>query len=449
MITRKQKHFLAQAALVLLISLTVRAQINPFDIDKNREQEKSAQSVFQRAMDYYREGDYWAASREMVIVLDHYPHFSHADEAYFILGNCLNEMGLLEGAEKMYKHLLKKHIYSEYAPYALLGLQRVNYQKGDLSASLTFYEAAIRGNPSPDIIDIANYYTGISYYKLGDYPNSVKVFMDVSSKSPYYDYVLYNLAKSLLRMQRINQAVDIFHTLLELPVINDDRRRILNEVHLTLGYLYYELGYFEQSIEQFGQVTPDSDIQPEALLASGWAAAKMQAWERAIDPLTELYAKYRNDDDTQEGLFLLGRCYLKLNRFDEAITIYDRLITLFQDSSDVITTVKQINADLKRERRQINERQTRLLALESTLVNDINLTGSGSRTNTMEQTRLMRDIQKEREELQTRLAQLDRLAEATATKEERRNWRAYAEYGKIRATFLKRRAGRRQSPPSK
>jgi tetratricopeptide (TPR) repeat protein len=449
MLRQHQRHIplLIGAALVLALSLTVQAQINPFDIDKNRDDEKSAQSSFRRALNQYRDGNYWASSHDMVTLLDRYPHFSRADETYFTLGNCLNELGMQNGAARMYEHILRKHIYSTYVPHALLGLQRVNYEKDALSESLTYYTAAMRGNPSREIIDLANYYAGITYYKLGDYPKSIVALSDVSNKSPYYDYVLYNLAKSLLRMQRVNQAVDVFHKIFDLPIINDERRRVVNEAHLSLGYLYYELGYSDQGIEQFNKVAPGSDKHPAALLASGWAATQNKEWDRAITPLTALYSTYETNDETQEGLFLLGRSYLKLNRFDEAIKIYDHLINLFQDSSDVITTVKQVNADVERERKKIKDRETQLVDLERNLINDMNLNGVGEKSFTAEQTGVMKNIQQERKELATRLTQLDRLATATAIKEERRNWRAYAEYGKIRASFLKRRQ-RRQKPPT-
>ena len=448
MTTTTQRHFslfLVQAALIVVISITVRAQVNPFDPDKNNEQEKTAARLFHRALNFYRAGDYWQSSREMAALLDHYPSFSRADETYFTLGNCLNELGMLNGAAKMYRHILKKFIYSRFVPQALLGLQRVNYKKGALSESLTYYDAAKRGNPSREILDIANYYAGLTYYKLGDYPKSIQALSNVSIKSPYYHYVLYNLAESLLRMQRVNQAIEVFNKLFELPIINDDRRRVVNEAHLTLGYLYYELGYFERSIEQYDLVTPDSDIYPAALLASGWSAAQMKVWHDAIDPLTRLYKNYETNDATQEGLFLLGRCYLKMSRFDEAIAIYDHLINLFQDSSAVITTVKKVSADIKRERQKIMERKAQLQELENQLVKAIN----GDASFSSQQTDVLQDIQKERQELQTRLGQLDRLATATAVKEERRNWRAYAEYGKIRASFLKRRQIRKQAQKEK
>jgi len=441
---RHFSHFLIQAALIAAISFTVRAQVNPFDLDKNNEQERTAERLFHKALDFYRAGDYWQSSREMAALLDHHPYFSHADEAYFTLGNCLNELSMLNGAAKMYEHILKKFIYSPFVPQALLGLQRVNYKKGALSESLTYYEAAMRGNPSREIIDIANYYAGLTYYKLGDYPKSILALSDVSIKSPYYDYGLYNLAESLLRMQRVNQAIKVFNKIFALPVVNDDRRDILNQAHLTLGYLYYELGYYEKGIEQFGLVTPDSDIYPDALLAAGWSEAKLKTWQNAIEPLTRLYKNYETNDATQEGLFLLGRCYLKLSRFDEAIAIYDHLINLFQDSSAVITTVKKMNADIERERQKITERKAQLLDLENQLVGGMNDGGAGDASSSLQQTDVLQEIQKERQELQTRLGQLERLASATAVKEERRNWRAYAEYGKIRASFLKRRQMRRQ-----
>ncbi len=419
------------------------AQVNPFVIVNDEDIEKAAAKRFSKAMDFYQIGDYWKSSRELIELVDDYSEFSEIAQAVYILANCLYELNMQEGAFKLYENLLKNYISSSYIPDALLGLQRIEYDRDNYSASLDYYETLLRGNPSSEIIDLANYYAGMAFYKQSNYPAAVKALRLASPKSPYYDVILYTLAISMLRMQDVNPAIDVFQQLFELPVTNDERRRVIDEAHLTLGYLYYELDYYDRAVQQLKSVSASSDKHPQALLAMGWAASEKKEWQQAIAPLTELYTHYEVNDITQEGLFLLGRSYLKLNRYDEAIKIYDHLISIFPEEDQVVTSIETINENIKLERKRIEKRQLELLVLEGNLVDDLNRTPDMRRRNlSQDQTVLLRDIQRERQELTGHLTQLDKLARLTALREERRNWRAYAEYGKSRATFLQRQQDR-------
>lgn len=281
----------------------------------------------------------------------------------------------------------------------------------------------------------------MAFYKLADYPAGVKVFSNMKKSSPYYDIALYYLGQSLLRMERVNVAIDVSQRLLALPQNTERRRRLSNETHLTLGYLYFELGYFSEAIAECHQVKENSNIHPNALLATGWSFANLELWSDAISPLTQLYTNYEFHPVTPEGLFLLGRCYLKINRYNEAIQIYDHLISIFPDTSDVITKVKQVNETIKLEKNRIKKRRMELLIVESTLSDRLEQ-GADSRTTES----LLRKVHEERLELAQRLERVDNLATLTAMQEERRNWRVYAEYGKTRALFLKRQQDRRRQP---
>lgn len=426
--------------------IAVQAQVNPFKIVNDEDLEKAAAKRFSKAVSFYKNGEYWKSSRELIELVDEYSEFSEIAQAVYILANCLDELNMQEGAFKLYETVLTNYISSSYVPDALLGLQRIEYERDNFSASLDYYETLLRGNPSAEIIDLSNYYAGMAYYKQSNYPMAVEALLKASSKSPYYDYILYTLAISMLRMQDVNPAIDVFQQLFELPITNDERRHVVDEAHLTLGYLYYELDYYDRAIEQFKLVAPNSAKHPNALLAMGWAASQKKDWQQAIAPLTELYTHYKVNDITQEGLFLLGRSYLKLNRYDEAINIYDHLIAIFPEEDEVVTSIETINENIELERQRIEKRQMELLVLEGNLVDDLQKTEDMKRRNlSQDQTVLLRDIQRERQELAEHLAQLDKLARATALREERRNWRAYAEYGKSRATFLKRQRDRYQN----
>jgi TolA-binding protein len=430
-------------------------QINPFTLEKNEGKKGKAEQLFADAETDYRAGNYWQCSRKLITLVDFTPDFARVDDAVFLLGNCLYNLKMTDAAAKLYHRVVQKYISSPFLPDALLGLQRVSYENNELQESLKYYQALIRGNASQEIINLAAYYAGMAFYKIDDYPHGVAALRTADEKSPYYDYQLYMSAISLLRMKEVNSAIAVFRQLFELPVTSDERRHVLDEGHLSLGYLYYELGYLAEALQEFDKLTAAGDLHPAALLAAGWSLTMMKEWAQAIVPLTQLYTAYPEHEVTQEGLFLLGRCYLKLERFEEAIHVYDLLIVLFPEEKQVVTSVEKINANIDRERKRVEKRRMELLVLESKLVDDLSRTskngsaGAPSEENlNLHQSELLKKISSERGELANRLDNLDKLAAGTAVKEQRRNWRAYAEYGKTRAAFLQRQKERHENQAS-
>lgn len=409
-------------------------------------QEETADAKYAAAIDHIENGRYWESARELITLIDLNPHYSKSDRTIFTLSDALYELHLLESSAKLYKYIVTKHVTSSLVPQALLGLQRIAYDRGDLQQCIEYHEAIMRGNPTGDLTNISNYYAGLAYYKLKDYPKSVQMLSKVKSASPYYDYTLYTLALAMLRMQKIHAALDQLDRICDLPITNDERRHVVDEAHLTIGYLYYELGYYEEAIEQFNAVSPTSERYQDVLLAQGWAATKLQDWQGAISPLTKLVANYDLNDVTQEGMFLLGRCYLKIGRFDEAINVYDHLVNIFPEKDKVNAMVSTVTSNLDEERDKIEKRKMELLVLETKLVNafDFGNKNPAGQFNQerqellQDQTTLLARIQKERQTLESLLTEVDNLKQVTSTKEQRRNWRAYAEYGKSRAMFLKR-----------
>lgn len=432
----------------LSVSYAADEQVNPFTLQKDEGKREKAEKLFSDAVAEYQAGNYWQCSRKLITLVDFNPDFSRADQAVYLLGNCLYEQKMTEAAAKLYSRVVQKYISSPFLPDALLGLQRIAYENNDLQESLKYYQALTRGNPSQEITNLAAYYAGMAYYKMDDYPRCVTALRTADELSPYYDYILYTTGLSLLRMKEVNSAITVFNQLFELPVNSDERHRVIDEGRLSLGYLYYELNYLNEAVREFEKLTAASDLQPAALLATGWALTIMKSWEQAIVPLTQLYADYPDHEVTQEGLFLLGRCYLKLERFKEAIHVYDLLIDFYPEEKQVVTSAEKINANIERERKRVEKRRMELLVLESKLVDDLSRASSGGaqieESMSLRQNELLQKISRERGELANRLDNLENLAAGTIVKEQRRNWRAYAEYGKSRAAFLQRQKERHE-----
>jgi tetratricopeptide (TPR) repeat protein len=443
------------AALCGLLTMQVPTpaigQTQPPENDRGRrmvrdELEKASDKLFNEARRSFDQGNYWGCARDLIIQMDFNPDYSRTDEVVFTLGDCLYELGLQDGASRLYKHLLRKYIRSPFLPNALLGLQRLEYDKKSYARCLEFYSAISRGNPTEQILDASEYYAGLSYYKLKDYPTAIQLLTRISEKSPYYDYGLYTIGQSMLRMKSVRKAVETFKSVCRLPVASNERRNVIDDAHLTLGYLYYELGYYKQAWGQFRAVSVSHEHYADALLAAGWAAAKLENYAEAITPLTNLISRFSENEANDEASFLLGRCYLKLSLYDQALKVYEYLISVSPDRDVIPAILREVNQSLAVESTKIEKIRMELLMLESKLLDLLPISESNNLPSSIKDEKirlaevrsaLLRRIQEERQTFDTLSAQMSQLRNMASLKEDHRDWKAYAEYGKSRALFLK------------
>jgi len=441
---KSKKYLLVLTLLCLSFSIPAAAQSKQSSKGRDEQIGNVSETIFTRAHQHYQNGDFWASSRELIFLLDFHPDFSRMDEAVFMFANCLYESGLYISAEKMYKHLLRNHVRSPRLPEGIVGLERLAYERGNYQKVVDYYEQLMRCNPEQHIVNLACYYAGMAFYKLDDYPSANQSLALASTNSPYYDYTLYMRAMSLLRMKNIDEALTFLQELCTLPVTTEERRHVVDETHLTLGYLYYEMGYYKDAISHFYAVSSSSEQYQNALLGAGWAAAKQEKWPQAVMSLTELVSVYDKNDVTFEGMFLLGRCYLKMQKYDSALKIYDHMISGYQNTDESMQS-DSLNAKLTQHKQELEKGNMHLLMLESRLVHSIHDNENslkdylnGNIKLSPEQSRLWDKIQQERKELSGLEKNIASLENQFRVKGKNRNWQAYAEYGRTRALFLKR-----------
>ena len=408
---------------------------------------KHPPNSFLKQKKHFDQENYWESARDLIILMDFHPNFSQADKVVFNLGECLFEIGLYEGSSKLYKYLVKKFISSPLLPQALLGLQRIEYVSGDFPRCIEFYKAIFRSSPEKAILDVSRYYAGLSYSKIKNHPEAIKILSQIDASCPYYDHALYSIGLSYLRMRKVRQSIKTFRKVTHLTVTSDARRAVIDEAYLTLGYIYYELGYYKNALHQFRAVSDDHGKYTDALLAAGWAAAKLESYEEAIMPLTTLISEYPENSNNEEAFFLLGRCYLKLEKYEEALTVYEHLIDVFPERDVIPQLSKQVHLSLAQESIKIEKIKMDLLVLETRLLDTLPLDMEKNLPDYIQHEKLkisdtrggmLERIKEERHVFDLLSSQINNLKSSILLKENRRDWRAFAEYGKSRALFLQR-----------
>ncbi len=234
--------------------------------------------------------------------------------------------------------------------------------------------------------------------------------------------------------------------MLSQPLLRHEQREVRANAHLTLGLIYYELGYYQEAIAHLRHIREENQDFPQALLTRSWASIKMNDFQSAVVTLNELIKKYDASEFGEEAHFLLGQSYLKLEFYDFAVKEYDYIIARYPEGSSIGEQMGLVEAGLRQQEGLLEKLKVRLLVLESKLIDSIRMEGAGQLPKYLQdhygqlarsKDQLIENILKERKTFDEVSFSLEQVRSELVRKESRRHWRAYAEYGKARALFLK------------
>ena len=422
------------------------AQDTKPDPVKQKQIERAAEKIYSEAVKLFNDREYWKCMKKLYIIFDFYTEYSKLDEVIYYMGECLYEEDMNNAAQKMFKYIIRKYPESQYLTHSMFGLQKSSYRAGDYKKALTIYYNILKQREKKAVIDAARYFAGQSQFHLKNYDTAIKIFRKVRPSSEYYDGALYTVALAYLKKKAVASSIETFRHIISLPVISGERRRMVDEARLTLGFIYYQINMFEEAIELFKQISTRHEGYQDALLAMGWCYTKLGRYEEALKPLLRLIDDFPRSANAEESYFLLGQSYIFLGDYDKAIAAYQTIVDLFPDNLQNVNIMKKISNSLVNEKSKLEKLKIKILIQESRLLTTLPLGESGQmpkyvfkEEKKLEEFRenLLQNLMDERRNLIYMQNQIDQLKKLSERKERRKDWRGYAEYGISRALFLK------------
>lgn len=443
---------LLYGAPVYVESYNISSGQNPHQNSNNKKLEqdieRAANQIFRSSIELFEEGAYWACARELIILMDYHSTFEKMDEVVYYLGQCLFEEELGVAATRMFKYLLKKYPKSDMVPATLLGLVKAYYHQDEYKHALRVYFALLKRAPEEkEILNAASYFAGQSHFNLKNYDMAINLLKKIDSRSSYYDAALYTTALSYLKKSNVSVAVDFFRKIISLPNISGERRNIIDNARLTLGFMYYELKAYKPATKLFLDISDKHEHYQDALLGLGWCYLKLQDNENVIEYLNELIKLYPDSENAEEAYFLLGQAYIALRKYDNAIKSYQTIVENYPDDFKIPSLIKKVNNGLEFEEDRVEKLKVKVLIEETKLLDAIAMNGYGENVPQylIEEKKELKDFREqliknllnERDNLLLMQKNIDSLKKLAERKERRKNWRGYAEYGTSRALFLK------------
>jgi tetratricopeptide (TPR) repeat protein len=209
--------------------------------------------------------------------------------------------------------------------------------------------------------DLANEYYNIgnSYYNLKQFDDARKFYERALELNPRFYKAKYNLAMSLIKLNRTEDAI---------PVLEDIRNKDSNNIDVlsTLTYLYYQTAKYEKALITIDQILAIAPQSVFALYNGGIIYWKLKKIDKAISLFIQLKEIQPDDQDIVYNLgnlyyiagnyekaveyflqyiekkpgdgnsyLFLARCYSALEKYLLALEAYDRAVVILPKNKDI------------------------------------------------------------------------------------------------------------------
>ncbi len=171
----------------------------------------------------------------------------------------------------------------------------------------------------------SDYYNiGNAFFDLGQYEKAIQYYQDALRADPSMVKADYNLALTLVRMKRGDEAVTILKRLLT----SDQKNTTLMA---ALGWAYHQLGKDKEALAQYDALIALSPADQNALYNSGIILWRLSRKDEALERFRKVLVIAPDDTD---ALFGAGSILLSLDQASDAGDMLSRYVEKKPDDVD-------------------------------------------------------------------------------------------------------------------
>jgi hypothetical protein len=254
--------------------------------------------------------------------------YHHINEAEFFVGDfeLFYRMHLRSG--RAIKSVLEGNVKHVVRNEAAFRLARIYFQKDQPANALTALNR-VEGTVPEKIRDDLNFLRANTYMAVGRFPDAVKILRDMQGAKGYEGFATYNLGMAQIRN---GQEADGLQTLAragQIGTSDPGALAIKDKANLALGSRLLENKKEDQAKVYLERVRLKGPFSNRALLASGWADANQEHYERALVPWSLLAKRNVTDKAVQEAMLAVPYAYGKLNIHGKAALAYGGALEAF------------------------------------------------------------------------------------------------------------------------
>ncbi len=275
-------------------------------------------ALYKLGLIYYKNSEYDKSRERFKELIDEYPESDHTGSAYYWAGETYSKQNKLEDATIFLKDAIEKHPYNKYIDYSVYTLASIFEKIGDYKSAVKYYDNLLSYHANSPLATDAHIRIGICYFKLKEYDSSVLELNDPVLKDlpdDVYSQSLYVLANSYYRLNDYTNAEKVYLEILKrYPSSNE-----IQDVKYGLAWTYFQQKKYNDAYRIFNNLSDGSDSI--AVKSFYWKAeAKRYAGQdaEAFNIYQEFLRRFPDSDLMKGVQYQLGLLYYNSKKFDLA-----------------------------------------------------------------------------------------------------------------------------------
>ena len=234
------------------------------------------------AAGHYARGRWQLAAEEFEVYLSKHPTHAKVNQARFLLGESLLQLGRTEQAVSQFQAYLAAEPQGEFSRQSRFRIAEAAFLAGSHAQAAPLLEQFVKQYPEDRLLAYALAYLGEVCLARGDAASAVRHFRDCLQRFPQgrlQDDCRLGLARALEKLDQHEEAERLY-----MAVAGKAGQRLSDEAQFRLGAFYYNRGRNADALEAlapFEGKLSDSPWRPHALLGKGWALWKLGRLEEA------------------------------------------------------------------------------------------------------------------------------------------------------------------------
>ena len=298
-------------------------------------QRDEAAEVFGRALDQYPKSEF-ATDMRLALGIHYFDRdqLDRAKEVFgtlrqtrlepdqdllvrFYLANAHYSMREFKDSQREFLGLLSDYPQARELPDMLFGAAESYYQLGEFAAALDLYDRILAEFPAETAADNSQYNKAWCLIELKREEEAMEAMAELLRRYPESEFAAsaqFTLGDYAYNRQAYQEAIDAYHKVREryadAPVA-EQVPRLIAELEESVAYEFYERGL--------------------ALMDSADVTKEQRYFEEAIEIFKEVMERYPETESALGSLSNLGVCLEGLNKWQDAVAVYDQIIGLYEN----------------------------------------------------------------------------------------------------------------------
>jgi hypothetical protein len=297
---------------------------------------------FGEALYHAFQGDWFdAISRLDTELMQHYGvdeperdtlHY-HVGQAEFDVGDFELAYRMHRRAGRAFKAVIEGNVEEQVRNEAIFRLARLYFQK-DQPVNAQDAVESIRGAVPSEIRDDLDFLRAQIHMANGRFAEAARILRDVQDAKGLKGFATYNLGIALIKDGKELEGRQYLDRTGQIVGNDELTLAIKDKANLVLGFKLFKEKDFEGAKLVLDRVRMNGPFSNRALLASGWADASQERFERALVPWSALVTREVTDAPVQEAMLTVPYAYGKLKVNSKAAVMYGGALEKFDTEVD-------------------------------------------------------------------------------------------------------------------